>query len=98
MENRRLSTALTFFFEKSKINVESLLCMCRRNTCNAWYKVSPLAPKCCSVSPSTVLVSVPAILTASNCCMASGFERSLAHGLLDVVGKVRGCFVLVKKH
>ena len=48
------------------------------------------------MSPSTVLVLVLAIQTASNCWLPA-LNIAVVHGLLHIVGKVRGCFILVKK-
>ena len=71
--------------------VESHLRMCR-NTCNAWYGPR----KSCSVSSYNVLVSVLAIWIATNCWLLT-LNVAVAHGLLHIVGKVCGCFVLVKQ-
>ena len=55
----------------------------------------PLSRKSCSVSPSTVLALVLAIRTASNCWLLA-LSAAEVQGLLHIVGKVHGCFVLAK--
>ena len=49
-----------------------------------------------SVSPSTVLVLVLAIQTTSNCYIPV-LNIAVVHGLVHIVRKVCGCFVLLKK-
>ena len=58
---------------------------------NAMHDTRSTGPKSCSVSPSTVLDLVLAIQMVSICWVA------VTHGLLQIVGKVRGCFILVKE-
>ena len=48
-----------------------------------------------SMSPFAVLVLLLAIRMASNCWPPA---LNVAHTLLHVVGKVHGCFILVKKY
>ena len=54
-----------------------------------------LAPKSCFVSPSTVLAPVLAIQMPSNSWLLA-LNTVVVHGLVHIVGEVRGCFVLVK--
>ena len=85
---------ITTFLEKSKFKVESLLRM-HRNTCEAWYEVC---------WPEKVVLCLH-LLYWSWCwsferpvtyCWLLALNIAAAHGLLRIVGKVRGCFVLVK--
>ena len=87
------NTAFTVL-EKSKFKVESLLRM-RRNAYAAWYEV-PDWPQKVVPCLHIVLVPVLAIRMASNCWLPA-LNIAVAHGLLHIVGKVRGCFVLMKK-
>ena len=65
----------------------------RRNTCDAWYEVSPKILLCVSIY--CVLVPVLAIRTASNCWLLA-LNVGVLHGSLHIVGKLHGCFILVK--
>ena len=58
--------------------------------------MSSVARKSCSMSASTVLFPVLAILMASNCWLPA-LNVAVAHRLLHIMGKVCSCFVVVKK-